>query len=90
SQARLWVVLNLRFPAVSSAPVASVRILGGGGRILFWFMFSLLGFCFVVVVAFCCVMFPLFGGDCDGSEVDVMGGGVVAIDLRWMIESDLR
>ncbi|MCI68081.1 hypothetical protein A2U01_0089340, partial [Trifolium medium] len=36
------------------------------------------------------VLFPPFGGDCDGSEVEVMGGGVVAIDLRWLTESDLR
>ncbi|PNX62873.1 hypothetical protein L195_g061349, partial [Trifolium pratense] len=37
-----------------------------------------------------CVLFPLFLGDCDSSGVEVMEGGLVAIDLRWMVASDLR
>ncbi|MCI70600.1 hypothetical protein A2U01_0091863, partial [Trifolium medium] len=39
------------------------------------------------------VLVPLLGGDCDGSEIEVMMGVVVAMDLRWIykvVAMDLR
>ncbi|MCI18778.1 hypothetical protein A2U01_0039933 [Trifolium medium] len=51
---------------------------GGGGPVL-----APPEVVFVRVPLYDLVMFPLLGGDCDRSEMEVMRGCVAATDLRW-------